>query len=241
MTKKFCVLLLMSFINVHAASLRLDVSEEAWPPYSFYNDKSNKGIMVEVLENLIADENLDLKISFLPENRSRRELDLCTIDAKPKAMEWVKDPKKYLWTDTVVVSQDVIIIRKIGHYKHLKELQGKVIGTVRGYSYPKLEKDFDNAKIIRADANSTFKMLEMLAKGHTDAAVTNKHVFQWYQKKYALLANELTVTNIVIDQVPYRFQFCPSPRWKNLLARLNKRLNQMKQSGKLEKILNRYQ
>lgn len=241
MIKKLIVLLIISLVNAQASPLKFDVSEEAWPPYSFYNDQNNKGIMVEVLESLIADEDLELKISFLPEIRSNRELELCTVDVKPKAMEWVDSPNKYLWTDPVVISQDVIITRKISHYERLEDLQGKVLGTVRGYNYPKLESDFERGKIKRADASSTLKMLEMLAKGHTDAAITNKHVFQWYLRKNALLEKELMPTNIVIDQAPYRFQFCPSPRWRELLTRLNKKLSKMKQSGSLDKILQHYQ
>lgn len=237
--------ILLSLFTMHgallAASLKLDVSEEAWPPYSFYRNEQHKGIMVEILESLIADEGLKLEISFLPEIRANREIEQCHVDVKPKAKEWVSEAHKYLWSDPVVTSQDIIVTTISRPYKNLSELHGKVLGTVRGYTYPKLEKLFSSHKVERADAASTHKMLEMLSKGHTDAAITNSHVLKWYQKQYPELAANLKSTAIIVDQAPYRFQFCAAEKWKMMLPRLNLRLKQLKTSGKLDQILSRYQ
>lgn len=241
MLKLIVFILLISDSRVFAGVLTLDVGEEAWPPYSFYRDKTHKGIMVEVLENLIADEDLELKISFLPELRASRELEHCNVDAKPKAMEWIEHPKKYLWSDPVVISQDIVVTRKGNTFTTKDQLNGKIIGTVRGYSYPTLEKKFSDHIMLRADASSTLKMLEMLAKGHTDAAITNLHVFKWYLKNQSELATNLISTKVIIDQAPYRFQFCTSSEWTKLMPIINKNIAKLKNSGELDQILKRYQ
>ncbi len=233
--------ILYSLLSLHSALFAATLKLEAWPPYSFYRNEQHKGIMVEILESLIADEGLKLEISFLPENRANREIEQCHVDVKPKAKEWVSEAHKYLWSDPVVTSQDIIVTTISRPYKNLSELHGKVLGTVRGYTYPKLEKLFSSHKVERADAASTHKMLEMLSKGHTDAAITNLHVLKWYQKQYPELAANLKSTAIIVDQAPYRFQFCAAEKWKMMLPRLNLKLKQLKTSGRIDQILSRYQ
>lgn len=241
MLKLVILTMLFSPCELLARVLKFDVGEEAWPPYSFYTDAQNRGIMIEVLEKLIAKDGIEVKVSFLPEIRATRELDHCHIDVKPKAIEWVEKAQNYLWSDPVVISQDIVITRKGKMITAVSQLNGKIIGTVRGYSYPTLEKSFKSNTIKRADASSTLKMLEMLAKEHTDVAVTNLHVFKWYLKNYPELATKLISTKVVVDQAPYRFQFCTSNEWKKLIPKINKNIAELKSSGELDLIIKRYE
>lgn len=224
-----------------APLINLNVGLHDWPPYIISNSEDYRGIMVEVFEAITKDLHYQVKIHHHSTQRGLRILTTGEIDATPRAMEWVDHPENYQWSDPVVDSQDVIILRQDTKVRSLEQLHQKVLCTVIGYTYPQLNPLFANKTLVRADARDTEAMLSTLQRQHCDGAVTNIHVFNWHRKTRPEMTKDLVASSIVVGTAPYRFQFNQDKKWTDFIKRFNQRLKEMKARGELDKIINRYQ
>ncbi len=220
-----------------------NVGAEGWPPYSIVEgDGKISGIMTDVLLIVAAKYGIKVRITTFPSKRGAYMLESGEIDARPKAKEWVKEPEKFIWSDPVLNSVDVLISLKEKKldFKSLDDLIGKRIGTHFGYGYPTLEPFFASGKIERWDSHSQKHMLEMVTWGRTDAAIFNKFVALWLIKTEFQLEGKIDFSEKKIAEAGYRFMFTPKHDWQPFVDFFNKELIQMKENGKLTKIIEKY-
>lgn len=221
----------------------VSVPKEGWPPYIIVGDdpQQSSGIMLDVLRVATKSAGRDLVIKLFPERRSQLMIKEGTVDTLPKAKEWVDVPSDFLWTAPVVTSTDVLIYQASRTELKNQPIVGLDIGAVLGYSYPTLDPLFDQKEIRRHDATSTENLLNMLQHGHVDAAVTNRHVANWIIKNSKTLAPEDFVYGYAVGSAPYRFAF--TRMWDNrtFISAFNEELARMRQDGRLEALLSKYQ
>ncbi len=218
-------------------------NDAGWPPYLVMeNGDRAGGIMLDVLRTIASMHGLGVTIRPYPEKRGLLYLKKGKIDAFPKAMEWVKHPEEYTWTDPVVDSADVIVFRR-SHpivFNRPEDLFGKRIGTVRGYGYPLLDRYFSDGRIYRDDARSEKPMLKKLLLGRIDAAVINKLVALWMISPHSEFRDMFAFSENNVGKAGYRFMFTVKYDWKPFAADFNEELSKMKKDGRLRNILEEY-
>lgn len=217
---------------------------EGWPPFLIVKERGeHEGIMFDVIREITGRLNYKVDFVFFPEMRSRMLLDEGSIHAYPKAKEWVDDPSVYLWSDPIVISEDILVTRanhKI-HFKVVHDLVRTKIGTVYGFTYPSLEEAFASDLIHHHTAKDTESTLRMVQRAHLDGAVTNRHVAEWIVRNQPdMEPGEFAYSKTIIGSAPYRFAFNNDPKWEEFVKCFNRELAAMKSDGRLQAIFDKY-
>lgn len=244
-TATFVTLLCIATVAFAAGkTMTFSFPGEGWPPYVIQTEDRASGIMPDVLAAIAEKYQYTLNFIYVPDKRGTLMLENGTVDVRPKAREWMEFPDRFLWTEPIVNSTDVLVFRK-GHefpFRTGDDLIGKTIGCIHGFGYPTLNALFENRQAFRHDVMDTEKLLGMLKLGRIDAAVTNELVARWIIRNDRELAlNDFSFALRPVDTVPYRLMFSDNGKWKNFIPRFNSELNQMKVDGRFEAILKKYQ
>lgn len=235
-----CCCLLGGARGAAGESIRFNIGPEGYPPYMINEaDSPPRGIMVEVLQTIAAKHGHTVNIAGIPRKRVDIRMQNGTLDATPRAKEWVSDPEAYAFTDAVVRARDVLFSRREEPltFDTIDDLIGKTLGTHLGYRYPLLEPYFDTQQIRRRDADDELAMLRMVLGKRTDAAVINELVGAWliqqndWQDKFAVATQE-------IQGFDYRIMF--RKEWHAFVQQFNQELQRMRDDGTLEHIIAAY-
>lgn len=214
-----------------------------WPPYLIRDANfPATGILVDVFKTVVEPIGYEAVVKFLPNKRGWDMLDDGRVDVHVKAREWVSNPDNYMWTDSFLESEDVLVYPSNSSLSaDPKTLQGKRIATLSGFTYPSLEPHFKWKRIERIDAPTPRVMLELVARGRVDAAVINRHVALWLIRTTPMLASKnLHVAKKPFANARYRYLFNTKKDWAPLIHQFNQNLKAMKQDGRLDAILDKY-
>jgi polar amino acid transport system substrate-binding protein len=199
--------------------------------------------MLDILREIASINRYGIEVVRYPELRSRMLLAEGAIDAYPSAREWLGRPDDYLWTDPVLVSEDVFAFQRGNHmdFDRPGSLDGLRIGLVHGFSYPGIDELCRDGTLACHAANNTELLLNMVARGHIDAAVTNRRVAEWTLRNSDTLdAADFDFSRVPVGRADYRFAFIKTRAWEEFIASFNAELARMKTDGRLERIAARY-
>ncbi len=217
-----------------------NTTPKGYPPYMIKEaSKQERGIMVEVLQNIATKLGYAVETKGIPTKRVDNLIIKGGLDATARAKEWANNPEDYEFTDVIVRARDVLfsLNKNPITFRTIDDLLDKDIGTNLGYSYPILEPYFKDNRIRRNDTANGTAMLNMVLKGRTDAAVINELVAKWiimqnqWQNNFAISSKE-------VGGFDYRIMF--NKKWKSFVKKFNKELTLMKQNGELERIISKY-
>jgi len=239
-----CLLILPAHpASANDKTLRIGCPSGGWPPFIMpETEPGHRGIMGDLLTDIAAKSGYTVEFLILPEKRIQMYMADGTIDAYPKAMEWVADPSMFRWTDPAVTVEDIVIIRKFSPKSSIPAtLLGLNVGVVHGYTYPKLEEYFADGSIRRFDALTLDNLLGMLDHKHVDAIVANPSVVSWtIRNNDNLKKDNFLCATKALDSAPYRFAFTKAWDCSAFVEFFNAELDAMKKDGRFQTILDNY-
>lgn len=215
-----------------------------WPPYVM-SDPAHPGggVLMAVFRAVAEPMGYEVRAERIPNQRGWLLLDRGEVDVHAKAMEWVKNPDDYLWTDPFMTSRTAFILTANNPLPCATpaDLYGKSLGAIKGFIYPELEEHFGPGRIERVDVASPFTLLDLLALGRVDAALVNMAETQWLLRNDpALSPDQYRLVPTPGGSAEYRFVFTRDAKWEPFIREFNRRLAAMKEDGSLEAILNSY-
>jgi polar amino acid transport system substrate-binding protein len=176
----------------------------------------------------------------MPAARAIREFDLGNVDIEPGISpiwrSYAEDQGIYSISYGSV--EEVIAFRSNERFdvKTPKDLFGRRVGVVRGFTYPWFEEAFDSGKIKRVLNKSENLLIKQLFAKHIDQIFISKTSIE-YIKKNDPTFHEITIGDVVSSvEVMMRVH----PNKSELLPRLNKALKQMIDDKSIEEIIARY-
>ncbi|MES2316486.1 MAG: transporter substrate-binding domain-containing protein [Pseudomonadota bacterium] len=209
-----------------------------YPPMMIENGQT--GIYQELLDELGKMTGHRFQVQYLPYARLARKFDLGQIDFEPGVFPgWVKHqrvPGVFSVSFGKVVDTLVFAPGKHFQVRTPRDLSGKTLGLVRGYTYPDLRELFDSGVVHRADAVSETQLLAMLGAGRMDQILINKAVAQYnilHVPKYHGF-----VIGDVIGSFDVTMRVHPSKQ--ALLPQLDDAILAMKRSGAIASIYAKY-
>ncbi|WP_151704894.1 substrate-binding periplasmic protein [Nitrincola alkalilacustris] len=232
--KSFLYILWMLLIPLplvadHDEALRFHVPAADYPPYVIIEGDSITGLMVDPLR--IAAERLGLELLLIPLPTKRADLMLQQheIDVRFKSPDWVADPENYLWSDPILIADDILIYRRDAglQIKRVEDLRGMVVLVGLGYHYPTLHELFDQEQARRVDFAFTRDILPALLREDTEeprVAVLNAEVVRWLINEDPQLADKVELSDWVVHSSPLKYQFVLSARMQELVPKLNAEL-----------------
>lgn len=193
--------LVLTFIGAGAAhattqEYAVHIGPAGWAPFAMIerqgSDVTYYGIMFDILDDFEA-EHPGYKRTLVLLTRKRANARMAkgdAIDVMLNSPLFVSPDIKehYRFTETLFSTEDKVVTRKDQDFIYQKpmDLQGKVVGTIRGYSYGQLDSLIKNGLLedIRVDHHT--QAIGMLSRKRIDAYLGNIHVTPLYIKQMGL-------------------------------------------------------
>lgn len=237
-----CALLMALWCNPGVAQNLLGGGAQ-WHPYSFQDaDGQAKGIAVDIVREVMAQNGQSLEFVFYPANRLNLLLNEGRVD-----LNYADSP---IWNTPdagkrFVYSRPYLRVREYLYFLNdhparrlpLNELQGLRVGVVRGYTYPSLDAALREDRLIKVETSREPALLELLQLRRVDAIAVVDDVF----------ADMLTARHIEPGHFTRGAKLSDAPLVIKLqrehahqLPRVNAALEKMIRSGEVERIRNSY-
>ncbi|WP_414703731.1 substrate-binding periplasmic protein [Pseudomonas sp. TCU-HL1] len=208
------------------------------PVAEFKENRLVGGIIHDLIERLSQRLDVPAQIQVLPRNRVELALKQGEIDVRcyisPK---WIANSEEYLWSVPFIQQRDLIVARSASEQLSSPDkLSGQSIGTVLGYTYPRLQQLFDHGDLRRDEARNQELVLQKLLAGRYQYAVSNELALEWFNRD---LPNTDHLVNAgILEEEPVSCLVRNDPALP--AQRILRTLLQMKESGEIEEILARY-
>jgi polar amino acid transport system substrate-binding protein len=175
------------------------------------------------------------KFMSLPRKRIVKALEEGAADVLCSYVpEWLDG--KFYWSQPFIPIVEVLIAdRSVERPHDIRELAGKPIGTVLGYSHPELEEILGDG-FVRSDGPTTEANLRKVAAGRIKYAVTGKSFLDWRLKKGDLM---LTLHPPMVVK-SYMGQCAVSRKGRAKLADVDRAIGEMIRDGSVNAIVARY-
>ncbi len=230
--------LLCAACSADARSETYKVGFYNYPPMMIESGRS--GIYQELLDELSKITGHRFQVQYLPYARLANKFDLGQIDLEPGVFPgWVKQQKvPGMFSVSFGKVVDALVFSQGKYFKVStpRDLSGKTLGLVRGYTYPDLRELFDSGVVHRIDAVSETQLLAMLGAGRMDQILINKAVAQ-YSIMQVPKYREFVVGD-VLGSFDVSMRVHPSK--KDLLPELDEAIMTMKRSGAIARIYAKY-
>ncbi|UCJ14858.1 transporter substrate-binding domain-containing protein [Pseudomonas sp. MM211] len=214
-----------------------------WYPYSYQDDDGQaKGIAVDIVRKVMAQNGHEVNFVFYPANRLNRLLDEGRLD-----LNYADSP---LWNtadagERFVYSQPYLQIREYLYFLSdhparllpLEKLQGLRIGIVRGYAYQSLEAPLKDKRLVKVETSREPALLDLLMLGRVDAIVVVDDVFaELLTARH--LEHKRFVRGAKLSDAPLVIKL--QRQHANQLPGLNAALQTLIRSGEVERIRRSY-
>ncbi len=235
----YCFLLSCS-LTLKAETLSAAIFAKANPPYTIIDGEQASGIILDIYEKLeqMTGHKFDLHIQ--PAARVMHEFDAGRIDVEAGVNENWRKHNKILGKYSIAYAESTeVIVFKTNRIKvnSAKDLYGKKVGIVRGYSYPNYDQAFTDNKIVKIENVSERNLLNQLLMGRLEQVFIGYRTILYYQKRFPEY-RQLIIGDIVNqDQVKLRFH----PSKSHLLPEINKALDKLIKTGVIDKIYQKYE
>lgn len=213
-----------------------------WLPMEMMVDNAPAGIAVDVFKAVMPS---GITADVEPFTRPRRLLYSSQdgVYTRLTAREWLNDTHQYLFSDPVMSIYDRMYssVHTPLEYTGPESIEGKTIGCIKNYSYPKIEPMMAAGRAFRYDVNRTHVLLRMVKEGRVDGVVMDAREAAWtIRNTDGLESSDFHISTRPVDQVELRFVFNPVPGWETYLPEINARIKALREGGELDRILSRY-
>ena len=217
------------------------------PPTEYYpfafEDPNGKGsgLIIEILETAAEKNDLRILYKVLPRIRAEKALSDGSIDAYATSDKYLKYPAKFIWSDPVVSNNDYLYSLLQNPYtsEKMKDLYGKRIGTQLGFRYHKFDSYFKAGKMTRDDAVNEYQSLKKLLRKRIDAAIINEWVGSKLLARHASsFNNKFHISKDIANHADICIAF--NHKWYEFSLILNKEIAEMKETGELQKLIDKY-
>jgi len=209
------------------------IGSESWTSYGYLGDDTRPGAFAEIMELILKRSEISYKFFYYPPKRASKEFEQGELDIDFMSPSWFKDKnmgEEFVHSDKIFeLTEYVVTLQKNAKkYQDPKQIYGKRIGTVAGYSY------HDDDKFTRVDFSSESALVKGLKKGRFEAVILEELTAKHWAKEHnanIALASVHTHGDIVLR---LRAQL------KHLLPTLNAAIAALEREGEIDKILKDY-
>jgi len=238
--RTFIIIALLS-TYLSAEVLKVAFSRSSNEPYVEINKRKLTGGVLKEFVDLVA-KGSGLKVEYVLISKRNQEKSI--IEGKVDVVcllnpSDVQNSQEFIWSEPLYTEENVLIVRRdeAKELNNLHSLYGRKLGTIASHSYPTLQPYFDNQSIERIQNKKLSNNINQLRFGVIDAVVDTK-VSVGYCISKKNVEQQLMVSNKNIDS--HELHCMLRKNEQNILVKFNAALNQLKEKGAIDKILNRY-
>lgn len=226
--------------NAQAETFRVGIFSTGDQPFSFPQGSTQLGIYPDLIQAIGRISGDQIELVYVPAARLLRMFEVGDLDIEIGANPaWRKDsPIKSVYTNSYAIASEILCFRKgelqVGDKG--EDFPNTEIGVQTGYFYPRFEAAFKSGLVRRHDTYNAEQLLRMLRAKRFNAIIISKYAADYYNKanpgEYACDQGAVT------DQAGKMLRL-PATKASALL-RLNAAIAQLKRSGELKAIYEKY-
>jgi len=239
--KLLAVLFYFTPINSFSETFSVMLYEGVNPPYVIIKNGQNTGIFIDLFAEISRLTNHEFVFKNYPVARALKEFDMGRVDIEPGVNEKWRQQRKVPGEYSIPYEQsrEVIVFKEQNKIKvnSTKDLYGKNIGIVRGYSYPKFEQAFNDKLIYKVSNRSEALLLKQLQRDRIKYIFIGERTIKYYQQQSPQFNNIVIGDNVSQAEVKLRVH----PDKAYVIPELNNALKQLMETGAIKKIYDKYQ
>ncbi len=222
--------------NGGAAGAVLTMATNAeFPPYEYHDNNAIVGIDVEIAEALAEKLGMTLEIEDIAFDSIIPEIDSGKADIGLAGMTVNEDRLKNVdFSDPYTTASQVIIVKDESDITGPDDLEGKSIGVQLGTTGDIYASDYEETGSTIERYSKGFEAVQAMMQGKIDAVVIDLEpakVFVEENEGIKILDEALTVEEYAIAVKKGNTE---------LLDKINTALSELKESGELQKIIDKY-
>lgn len=215
-----------------AKSLVMATNAE-FPPYEYYENQEIVGIDVEIAQAIADDLGMKLEIEDMAFDSIIAAVQSGKADIGAAGMTVTEDRLESVnFTDSYTTAAQVIIVKEGSDIATPDDLMNKTVGVQLGTTGDIYVDDIENATVERY--NKGFEAVQALLQGKIDAVIIDREpakVFVSQNEGLAIVDEEFTLEDYAIAIAKDN---------EDLLKSINESLARLKESGKLQEIIDKY-
>ena len=241
--KKYCWMVLVA-ISLLASASRADTFTAAGDPYPPYGDPNNPngGLGLEVIRAAFKTQGHEMTMEYVPWARAESGVKNGTYDIVP--FTWRTDARvKVLLFSTAYAVGNVRFIKRKGdafEFNNLESLNGKLVGTVRGYGYS--DAFGASTAFQRENGNDLMTNIKKLLRQRIDLTLEDEIVARSVisaSDPEALMQIEFVKTPLSVNPM-YIVAGLQNPKAQEIISSFNRGLEIIKANGTYDKIFKKY-
>ncbi|AFY00818.1 substrate-binding periplasmic protein [Bdellovibrio bacteriovorus] len=199
---------------------------------NYTNPTVEKGILLEIGVELLKEIGFTTTTVTIPKKRLTQAFKTKKVQMICHMNEsWQSLKTDVLWSTDLYRNRDVIVTLE---KTEIHKLEGKTIGTLVNYRYPKLESYFERHFVIREDAPTTQSNLLKLLNRRIDYAIMTDIEYNYFKIRHP------KISKLNFDLGEVRAKCVISKDAGIPISNLNAAIDKFKRSGRFETIINSY-
>lgn len=241
------ICLIHSSPSISAEIQLIRFSEDPWPPYTYgdVGSAARGGLAVEIVDEIFARIGVETEQILFPWKRCLFHMQTGERDAL-MLCGYSKEREKYLiYTESVMEVRDLLYYSKNRpapvEWEIYADLAGYTFIRSAGFQYGKeFEEAVDRHNITIIESGNDLASFRMLAAGRGDAFICNEISAAEIFKNNEDLRGQFNTASNTVMQGPLFLAFSRKSPANSLVPRVNKTINEMKEDGTVDSILDRY-
>ncbi len=216
-----------------AAGKLVMVTNAEFPPYEYYDKNKIVGIDADIARAIADKIGVELDVQDMAFDSLIPAVQSGKADFTAAGMTVNEDRKKNVdFTDTYAEAAQVIIVKEGSEIKTPDDLTGKKIGVQTGTTGDIYADDIENAVVNRY--NKGMEAVMALTQDKIDAVIIDREPAKVFVKENAGL--------VILDEAFTEEEYAIAVKKgnKELLDKLNGAIKELKESGELKKIVDKY-
>lgn len=209
------------------------VTNAEFPPYEYYDKNKIVGIDADIARAIADKMGMELDIQDMAFDSLIPAVQSGKADFTAAGMTVNEDRKKNVdFTDTYAEAAQVIIVKEGSEIKTPDDLTGKKIGVQTGTTGDIYADDIENADVKRY--NKGMEAVMALTQDKIDAVIIDREPAKVFEKENDGL--------VILDEAFTEEEYAIAVKKgnKELLDKINGAIKELKESGELKKIVDKY-
>lgn len=242
--KKLLILCILLLSNVYSKET-VYLVEDPWKPYTIgeLSQKPDSGMAVEAVKYIFQNK-YNLQMKLLPWKRAIILAKNGLADGLMLTLETKKRKKYFLFSDTIF-TDDILLFQQKNHknisFNTFDDLKGLKIGVINGAAY---STDFQKAvKTLQLNVEPVSKIsinIDKLLINKLDLIIISKKVATSIFKEKSDLKNRLKALDKPLVSKEFKIAISKKSFLVNDIDFINNKIKELKQSGELNKIIQKY-
>jgi len=242
MNKFFILLFILAELTQLSSQEIKYFHSPGWYPFTMRNENTGDfyGVSIDLMNEIAKEMNTTAIIEDVPWKRGFLEMDNGLLDICAGAYDNAERRSKYLFSVPFMENEIRIYVNKGEEFSvnELQDLLGKKIGIPRGASYGDEFDAFmsENMTIMETKYNNK-DLVKILKYNMADCIISDYYDMGNYLKNNNLTDNIIPLDYVIDTQNVYLLL---SKKSQIKISDINNAIYNIKRSGKMEEILNRY-